>query len=377
MKKFAIMCIPLIVSTGVYAQSSITLFGVIDEGIGFTSNAGGQRAWQMQSGWAAGDRWGLTGTEDMGGGNKAIFTLENGFDLNSGTLGQAGRIFGRQAFVGLQNDEFGALMFGRQYDSVVDYLGPLTANGSLAGWSFAHPYDNDETDNTFRLNNAVKYASPNYSGFRFGGVYSFSNQAGGFADNRAYSLGVSYVGAGLQAAAVYLQANNPGANSSGGLATDDSTFTANRQRIWGGGINYTWQSATVGFVYTHTSLDNPTASIYFGELPSPVASLRFNNFEFNAHYRFTPTLFVLAMYTYTDGHVGTTSGNSSPKWHQGGLMVDYNISKRTDVYTQVIYQHTSGGPTGTVLDNAYINGAAGISSGNSQVLARVGIKHFF
>src|SRR6202044_3471932 len=112
-------------ATAAHAQSSVTLYGLIDAGITYTNNQGGHSNWQETSGSINGSRWGLRGAEDLGGGLKAIFTLENGFGINNGTLRQGGREFGRQAFVGLAGDQFGAVTLGRQYDSVVDYLAPL------------------------------------------------------------------------------------------------------------------------------------------------------------------------------------------------------------------------------------------------------------
>jgi predicted porin len=377
MKKLVCACLSLFASSASFAQSSVTLYGVIEEGIGFTNNAGGHQAWQMQSGWVAGNRWGLKGNEDLGRGTHAIFTLENGFNLSNGALGQSGRMFGRQAFVGVQSDRMGTLTIGRQYDSIVDYLAPLTANGGWAGFIFSHPYDNDNTDDTFRVNNAVKYASLNYAGFKFGGLYSFSNQTGGFSNNRLYSLGASYSGGALSAAVAYLQANNGGANATGALSTDDTNFIAQRQRILGAAANYTWEAATVGLVYTHTALDAPRSSVYFGTLPAGVNSLKFDNLEINARYQFTPGLFALAMYTFSEGHYDAATGNSKPKWHQAGLMVNYSVSKRTSVYAQAAYQHAVDGDTGTALDSAYVPGAAGISSTQSQVMGRVGIQHVF
>ena len=156
-----------------------------------------------------GSRWGLRGAEDLGGGLKAIFTLENGFSIMNGTNGQGGREFGRQAFVGLSSDQFGAVTLGRQYDTVVDYLGPLALTGTqYGGTQFAHPFDNDNLNNSFRVNNSVKYTSANYAGFKFGGMYGFSNQADGFANNRAYSVGASYNYGPLNVAAAYMQLNN-------------------------------------------------------------------------------------------------------------------------------------------------------------------------
>ncbi|CAG9243761.1 porin [Paraburkholderia caribensis] len=376
MKHYVVASLSLLASTAALAQSSVTLYGLIDEGFGYTSNAGGKSAWQMQSGWVAGDRWGLKGNEDLGGGLSAIFTLENGFNLNNGALGNAGRIFGRQAFVGIQTANYGSLTFGRQYDSIVDFLAPLTANGGYAGWPFAHPFDNDNTDETFRVNNAIKYTSPKFYGAQFGGLYAFSNQAGGFADNRLFSVGASYTGGALSLAATYLQADHPGLGTNGALV-GDTNFTAKRQQVWGAAALYAISSLTLGFNYTHTTLQSPTGSVYFGNFAVTPDSLKFDNFEVSAKYQFTPFLSAIAMYTYTQGRLDSSGKQEKPKWHQGGLMVDYYLSKRTDLYAQAAYQHVTGDTTGTALDQAFITGSAGAASGRSQVLCRIGMKHTF
>ncbi|WP_256258782.1 porin, partial [Burkholderia ubonensis] len=118
---------------------------------------------------------------------------------------------------------------GRQYDALVDYLAPLTANGNWGGTLFSHPFDNDNTDNSFRVNNTVKYASPDWNGLQVGGTYSFSNSTG-FSTNRQYSIGAQYSLAGLQVAAAYLQANSPGNGNAGAIAADDANFVADRLR---------------------------------------------------------------------------------------------------------------------------------------------------
>src|ERR1700761_8366418 len=196
-------------ATAAHAQSSATLYGLIDAGITYTNNQQGRSKWKATSGSDNGSRWGLRGAEDLGGGLKAIFTLENGFNIMNGTNGQGGREFGRQAFVGLSSDQFGAVTLGRQYDSVVDFLGPLALTGTqYGGTQFAHPFDNDNLDNSFRVNNSVKYTSANYAGFKLGAQYGFSNAAGGFNNNREYSVGASYNYGPLNVAAGYLQLNN-------------------------------------------------------------------------------------------------------------------------------------------------------------------------
>jgi predicted porin len=382
-KKMIALTVTAAVALPVHAQSSITLYGVLDEGINYTNNAGDKSAYQLESGYAQGSRWGLKGSEDLGSGLKAIFDLENGFDVNSGALGQGGRMFGRQAFVGLTAANYGTVTLGRQYDSVVDYLAQSTANGSWGGYLLSHPYDNDNTDNSFRVNNTVKYTSPDFSGLQFGGTYSFSNDTN-FANNRQYSLGGQYTNGGLLVTGAYLQANGPGLTADGAIATDDANFISERLRIFGGGINYTFGAATLGFAYTNTNVGEPSAtdtSAYVGAITPPnggtLTALKFQNFEINGKYQFTPAFFVGVQYVYTAATMDATSGNENPKYHTFGLMADYNLSKRTDFYFQAAYQKVAGDKTDTVLDDAYIPGSAGVSSNSNQFAVRAAIRHKF
>ena len=372
----------------VFAQSSVTLYGVVDEGFNYTNNVGGKHDYELQSGYAQGSRWGLKGAEDLGGGTKAIFQLENGFNLNNGRLGQGGLLFGRQAYVGVSNATFGTVTLGRQYDSVVDYLAQTTANGNWAGYLFSHPFDNDNTDNSFRVNNTVKYASPDFAGLQFGGTYSFSN-ATGFANNRQFSLGAQYANGGLLVAAAYLNADNPGQSSSGAITSTDANFVAERLRIFGGGINYTFGPATVGFVYTNTNIKNPSANAGYlsstetiQPITGPLAggklnTLKYQNFELNGKYQITPAFFVGAQYVYTLENYDATTGSVKPKIHSVGLMADYNLSKRTDLYVQGAYQKVAGSQTGSSLDQAYVPGAADLSSNSKQLVVRAAIRHKF
>lgn len=372
----------------VFAQSSVTLYGVVDEGFNYTNNVGGKHDYELQSGYAQGSRWGLKGAEDLGGGTKAIFQLENGFNLNNGRLGQGGLLFGRQAYVGVSNATFGTVTFGRQYDSVVDYLAQTTANGNWAGYLFSHPFDNDNTDNSFRVNNTVKYASPDFAGLQFGGTYSFSN-ATGFANNRQFSLGAQYANGGLLVAAAYLNADNPGQSSGGAITSTDADFVAERLRIFGGGINYTFGPATVGFVYTNTNVKNPSANAGYlsstetiQPITGPLAggklnTLKYQNFELNGKYQITPAFFVGAQYVYTLENYDATTGSVKPKIHSVGLMADYNLSKRTDLYVQGAYQKVAGSQTGSSLDRAYVPGAADLSSNSKQLVVRAAIRHKF
>src|SRR5579864_8998549 len=327
------------VAISAHAQSSVTLYGTLDAGLVYSNNQGGHSNWQQGSGSVSNTYFGLRGSEDLGGGLHAIFTLENGFNLNNGQYSESSTMFNRQAFVGLKSDQYGALTLGRQYDSVVDYLAPLSEAGAGYGNNLAgHPFDNDNLDNSFSIKNSVKYTSANYAGLKFGGLYGFSNSAGQFSNNRAWSAGASYSNGPLNVAAAYLQLNNSvnGINQSGAVsagAGDNANLTAALQRTYGVGANYSYGAATVGFVWTHTQFDNLISASQNGTsfaIPSGT-NLHLDNFEVNGRYALTPALGLAASYTYTDGKVSGSNGSGDPKWHTVSLQADYSLSKRTDV----------------------------------------------
>jgi GBP family porin len=374
-------------ATAAHAQSSVTLYGLIDAGITYANNSGGHSLWKASSGTVNGSRWGLRGAEDLGGGLKAIFTLESGFNIDNGTASQSSRMFGRQAFVGLASNQYGAVTLGRQYDSVVDYVAPLSNTGTQYGGTIAaHPFDNDNLNNSIRFNNTVKYSSVNYAGFKFGGTYSFSNSSE-FANNRAYSFGASYNWGGLNVAAGYLQlnndvtgvfSNNGAASTAAGAQTGEWTFLAGRQRTFGGGVNYTFGPATAGVVYTQTQLSDTqgggissTQSGHSGGYAFGANSARFQNFEGNIRYALTPALSLAGAYTYTRANFG---GGVNPNYNTVALQSDYALSKRTDVYLQGDWQHVSANSEGI---GAYLNGLGSASTRQDQVAVTVGMRHRF
>ncbi|KQR79451.1 porin [Burkholderia sp. Leaf177] len=367
-------------ATAANAQSSVTLYGLIDAGFSYVNNErnvnadkGSGNAFRVSSGNINGSRWGLRGVEDLGGGMKAIFTLESGFTMGDGSSLQGGREFGRQAFAGISTAQFGTVTLGRQYDSVVDYLGPMTATGSWGGTYFAHPFDNDNAQNSFRVNNAVKYQSANYSGLTFGGLYGFSNQAGGFGDNRVYSGGAQYANGPFKISAAYMQLQNPNGKAGGAMTDDDagSTVLANMigggatvetQRTYGVGANYAIGPVTVGGAWTQSRFKFAVTD----------STVRFNNYEVNARYSLTPALALGAAYTYTDAKGLTTAeGNGTMRAHQFGLQTDYSLSKRTDIYAEGVVQLTNNGTP------AKVYGTGDVAAHGNQVVVTTGIRHRF
>lgn len=348
-------------ATGSYAQSSVTLYGIVDAGFTYTTNVRGDNNFAMTSGNLQASRWGLRGVEDLGGGLKAVFNLESGFDLMNGSLN--GTMFNRQAFVGLTHAQYGTVTFGRQFDSMIDYVAPLAAVGSWGGTYTAHILDNDNGNGSFSVNNSIKYRSPDLSGFTFGGLYGFSNQAGGFANNRAYSAGASYQYGALHVAAGYLQAQGMNRNANGAIV-NGPLGNNQRQRTWGAGANYVFGPAVGGVVFTQTRLSD------YG------ASLRFNNIEANAHYNLTPALGIGAMYTYTNanGSAIRVAGSGSAHWHEFALQADYALSKRTDVYLEGVGLIGSGQGAYGITEVGYTGNPSG---SKNQGIVTTGIRHRF
>ncbi|MBU9172954.1 porin [Burkholderia gladioli] len=369
-----------------YAQSSITLYGHIDEGLNFTNSTRsqfgqGHSKTALVSGSVGGSRFGLQGTEILGGGNSAVFRLENGYDLNSGGLLQGGRMFGRQAYVGLASNTYGTVLLGRQYDPTIDMFSDLTAPGHWAGNVAAVPFNNDNSDWNFRVDNSVKYISPTINGFSGEAMYGFSNAGGGFAENRLVSAAGQYQMGGLTAAVAYMKIDKPGENAGGAVSTGEQMFTAASQQNIDAGFNYSIGKSVFGLTYSHTEVDKPTANTYFTTpvLPgdgSAWASWKFDNFGFNGQYYVTPSLWCGASYTYTIGNLDTTLGHYRPHWHSVALMVSYSLSRSTSIYAQGAYQHVVSAGTGTQFDDAQIVGS-GPSTTPNQMVYRLAMVHNF
>lgn len=354
------------------AQSTVTLYGIADAGVLYTSNVktaqGGRALWQLASGNASGSRWGFKGSEDLGGGLRAIFQLENGYGINNGTFAQGGRLFGRQAFVGLSSDGFGTLTMGRQYNAIQDFVEPFAAAGWELAQFAAHPLDNDNLDNTFRSDNSIKFASPLISGLRVEAMYAFSNSTN-FANNRSYSAGATYTNGALKLGVGYARLQNPGAvggaivgNPSSPSGVSDPLISGSRVDQWGAAGSYAFGPATMGVMYTGSLYTNSLTS-----LTATSGTVHFHNFDGSIQYRLTPTVSLALVETYTDVR---QSGNAGHYLQTSGG-IDYLLSKRTDLYVNAYYQKASGNL------HASINAAGGSASGTSQTAILMGMRHKF
>lgn len=378
-------------STSAQAQSSVSLYGIVDAGFVFNSNAKGVKQYSLNSGNENGDRWGLVGSEDLGGGLKAVFNLESGFSITSGTMLQ-NSIFGRQADVGLSSSHFGTVTLGRQYSDVTGAVGPFTSGGNWAAGGAGygtHPMDLDDLDNSNRISNAVKYQSVDYGGFTFGGLYSFGGTAGAVSQNQIYDFDIAYKHGPFAAAVGYLYANRPNFSLFGSAPTASATginlpsvtiagyATASSQQITAAGASYTLGPAIVGAVFSNVRFNN-LGSVAITGLNPAEATYRgsdvWNIGEVNLKYFVTPSFMLGAAYTYS--HDSGPSNGSGAHYNQINLGAIYNLSKRTLLYLIAVHQTASGTNSTGVPAVAAITGVTQ-SSSSHQTVATLGLLQKF
>lgn len=197
----AIAACACLADAAIAQTSSVTLFGVADAAV--ERIKGATSLTRIQSGQMHGSRWGVRGTEDLGGGMRAFFHLEQGYTLDNGQLGQGGRAFGRQAFVGL-GGAFGAIRLGRQYTPFDDVAG-LVGTKTYDVLNVARAVGIENND---RLDNTITYLTPKWAGLEMQLQYSLGDERAttdaSKNSNKSYSLGGIYKSGGLMLAGAYI-----------------------------------------------------------------------------------------------------------------------------------------------------------------------------
>ncbi|WP_347555040.1 porin [Robbsia sp. KACC 23696] len=364
-----------------HAQSSVTLYGIVDAGVQYVSNSVGTSKFGFQSGGDFGDRWGLKGTEDLGGGLSAIFNLENGFNIGTGNFSAAGTEFNRQAFVGLASKQYGTLTFGRQYAPTTDLIeayGPAAVGGIGT-----FPGDISDMDNGIRVNNSIKYKSLTYNGLTGEALYGFGNNAGQVNGGSVYAAGLSYIQGPIVAGATYYKTNgavNGGTNAAAianGNAISAGYGNAKSQQVINAVAGAQLSQAYVGLVYAYTQY-RPSATSFIRH------SVAYNSVGAVGTYQLNPALILGLSYNYTFGQkVDAASQTSAPRYQQIAGKAIYSLSKRTGVYLFAGYQHAYGqtlNAAGNVVNSTAsvgdsLNGSG--SNGRSQALVRIGMYNKF
>ena len=241
---------------GSAVAADVTLYGLVDYGVRYQNldadKAGVDKTNKvdMKSGANSGSRFGLKGTEDLGNGVKVGFVLENGFDADTGALGdkKGNRLFDREAQL-FVDGSFGRVSFGR--------VGQLaSANGSYGLLGVTGPFSTGYGDATSglkfvgangftRFDNTITYMTPSFGGLTVYAQYSSSVSSSGTENesdtDRAYGIGAKFVGAGLTLVGV-VDSTNYQSFGSGAVSKDmDDALTVTL------GGNYDFQVAKVYF----------------------------------------------------------------------------------------------------------------------------------
>ncbi len=337
------------------AESSVTVYGIVDAGIVAESGGAAGSVTKLTSGVASGSRLGFKGTEDLGGGLSALFLLENGFSVDTGALGQGGLLFGRQAYVGLKGD-FGTVTFGRHYTP--EYLTLAFADPFATGMAGDAANILPNSGNAAsRMDNTIKYVSPTVSGFTGELAYGFGEVAGDTGAGRQIGLAVGYANGPLNVRLGYHNRNND-------TATVKNTDNAKNTLL---AATYDFGMLKAHFAYgvdkgLNSSPLRNTANPY-GSVAAPTASTDSSDVLVGLTIPFGANT-VLVSYLRKDDK--TAFNQDADQWAIG---YRYALSKRTDLYAAYARINNKNGAGYTV--------GSAIEAGSGDKAFNLGIRHSF
>ncbi|WP_321877648.1 porin [Paraburkholderia bannensis] len=365
------------VSAAACAQSSVTLYGIVDTGVEYVSHANAAGDGVVRMPGVTGEvpsRWGVRGREDLGGGWRAIFALESGFNMRSGTLNQGGRLFGRQAWVGVDSP-YGALTFGRQYTMTfwaiadADLLGPDIYGGTA---SFDQYLPSSRSDNTIAYKGS-------YAGFTLGATWSFGRDSAGTGNSPGQGTCVGPVPGSAQTCREWSAMLRYDRNGYGVAAAYD-------QQRGGAGAAANLYDGTPTFAFTNPGDTDVRMQLngygHIGALRlgggwlgrrvdtvSPATpNVHSDQFYLTASYSLTPAFIV-------DGGVyHIVNAHDDARGTIAALRTTYLLSKRSAVYLQGAYLWNSAKAAYTVSQGG---GGTTPAPGMGQLGVMAGIRHSF
>ena len=356
-KKIIALAVAGLVSGVAFAQTNVTVYGVIDQSYVYSKSdapAGTKTFSGIKDGGMSGSRFGFKGEEALGNGLKAIFTMEYGKDSDNdiGTIAanNGSNFYIRQAWVGLSNN-YGTATVGRQYNAASDVYGQNSSNGVVN----AMPVDVFQGANgsqirsqggTARQDNVIKYVSPTFSGFSVRGSYAFGENSNNTnilgantttastSDNGRYSIAGSYANGPFGADLAYA-----------GQSSVYNNYTATGDAGQGKGINEWYIGGRYDFkvvkVYgSYQDMKNKTdvidantgSKMWQVGLSAPVGANGLAMFEY-AEIRFK------------DDNASDPTDKLDGKNKGFGLGYAHNLSKRTTLYafaSQLKYDDNTG-----------------------------------
>lgn len=351
MKKSLIALAALAASGVAMAQSSVTLYGVLDTGVSYFK--GDDSVYGLtKTGGNTNSRLGFRGVEDLGNGLKATFDLEAGFNVDDGTgylgKGGSGLEFRRTSTVGLEG-AFGTVRLGREltasYRAVSRYD---VFNDTGAGASLA--WNTTNTTYNPRVDNAITYYTPVFSGFKAGLNYGFGEQQKA-RDSRYVGAGATYDNGPISAGLGYERSNNAGVIPA--LSNTEADMTT-----WQLGAAYNFGVAKLAGFYKDTKYK----SLSFND------NVKFKTFGLGVSAPVGAAGEVRASYN----HYKLSDNNG--KAQQVSLGYVHNLSKRTALYGTYAYLKNKDGL------NFQLNGAmagAGLKNGEKQHGLQLGVRHAF
>ncbi len=375
MKKSSMLLLAAGLSTGgaAFAQSNVTIYGIVDTSIHYLNNANakGDSNIRIDNGAIANSRIGFKGTEDLGGGLKAMFQLENGFSSDNGAMLQGGALFGRQSWVGLQGG-FGKVRVGRQntplFDLLADHFDPLTV-GNYASNSWL-----PAAGTLIRTPNMVRYDG-DFGPVSAAASWAFGETAGSvrtgsqFSSALRYTAGAFSVGGGFQQT---VSATNSSYKDT--VWNLSASYDFGPAKIFGGWFNIKDSTGTTG---AYMAADGDVGSSSQWTTASTVAATtgnerKDNGFFFGSSYKATSALTLTGAFYYDKsknvsysglGNVGDGKRYALVGW------ADYALSKRTQLYTTVDYNKAKDAAVYELTNSA--------SGKNSMTTVGVGIRHIF
>lgn len=318
MKK-SLIALAVLASTGAMAQSSVTLYGIVDVALQSSKVTGAPRMNTVASGNVNGSRFGLKGSEDLGGGLKALFVLENGFSVDTGAsgggAGLAGKkaataIFGRQAYVGLAGS-FGEFRIGNvktAYDDTAintDSVFDSNYAPAYSVWAGQGGYNSAP-------GNSVYYTSPSFGGVTFTGSYALGeNKTATTSAKGLAAVNAQYTGGPIYASLAY-QEDKTAENAVAGQAYKDTL------------ANFSYDFGVVKLL-----------SSYSRHVDS--SNTKSDQIQIGADVPVGPALTLSGGYAYSKDKLNGVSGDKRDGF---GIGAKYALSKRTFVYTGATYYET-------------------------------------
>jgi predicted porin len=342
------------------AQSNVSIYGIVDAGYVRESGGAIGTVNKITSGVASASRIGFKGTEDLGSGITALFTLETGFRVDTGEVDVSGTIFNRQAFVGLKSNTAGMLTIGRQYTSwhnALAQVGDPFATGMAGTARNLFP----DYGANIRASNTVLYTSPGYQGFTGEIAWSPGEQGGSNSAGRQFGGGIGYAAGPLAVRLAYNNRNQDVAPGPGITAVDRGVAT-NTLLV----ASYDFDVVKAHFAFGrergfNSSPMGNTSNPFGGVRPTP--STDSNDWLIGITAPAGPGTFLASYQRKNDRSSFNQDANA---W---GIGYVYPVSKRTNFYAAYGSIDNKNGAGYTVANNTEV--------GSGDKGFNLGVRHSF